>query len=162
MTIEQIKLRLTYATTLTLFTLGLLCVGLAMGAPFLNVDNTPGFGMIQMMVFLIGLTLLTLAGFLQISTLRQTDTPRSLQADIGIRLGATGLVFAYISGLSDLLGIGTHIEPNFARPSVGWLQLIGLGLAIVLITLGMVLFFTSRGNRRSSSLEFLLERNQTP
>lgn len=162
MSIEQIKLRLTYILNLILFTFGLLCVGLALGAPFLKIDNTPGFGMIQMMVFLIGLTLLTLAGFLQISTLRQTDTPRSLQADIGIRLGATGLVFAYISGLSDLLGIGTHIEPNFPRPSVGWLQLIGLGLAIVLITLGMVLFFTSRGNRSSSSLEFLLERNQTP
>ena len=33
------------------------------------------------------------------------------------RLIATGLVLAYVTGLSDLLGIGTHVDPSLAAPS---------------------------------------------
>jgi hypothetical protein len=100
------------------------------------------------------------AGFLQLYRLRPRDTPRSLQADIGIRLAATGLVFAYVAGLSDLLGVGTHVEPAFARPFVGPLQLGGLALGIFSIVGGMLLFHTSRGMRESSALEFLLNNRE--
>ncbi|MCA9979851.1 MAG: hypothetical protein KDD89_03440 [Anaerolineales bacterium] len=139
-----------------LFITGLLLIFLSLTAEWLGVDLTPGFGAIQMFQLLLGLTLLTGAGYLQIYTLRSADAPRSLQADIGIRLGATGLVLAYVAGLSDLVGIGTHTEPGFVRPFVGWLQLVGLAMSILLITIGLLLYFTSRGTRPSSSLEFLL------
>ena len=75
---------------------------LSLAAEIFGLDLTPGFGMIQMAQLLVGITMLTLAGFLHLFRLRPRDTPRSLQADIGIRLAATGLVFAYVSGLSDL------------------------------------------------------------
>jgi hypothetical protein len=121
--------------------------------------------MVQMLQLLLGLTLLTLSGFLHMYSLREANTPRSLQADIGIRLALTGLVFAYVSGLADLLGIGTHVEPNFERPFVGPLQLGGIALGIVSITVGMILYHTSRGSRETSSLEFLFngsEKVETP
>ncbi|MCB0033857.1 MAG: hypothetical protein KDE51_07555 [Anaerolineales bacterium] len=152
--------RLLFGTNLFLFITGTLIVAASLGAELLGLDITPGFGMIQMIQLLIGLTLLTLAGYLQIYALRDPHTPRSLQADIGVRLGATGLVFTYVSGLSDLMGIGTHIQPSFERPFVGPLQLGGIGVGIILITVGMLLYYTSRGNRDSSSLEFLLDKSE--
>ncbi len=101
---------------LSLVILGLLLIGLALAADYLKLDLTPGFGMIQMVSFLAGLTLLTLAAFLFLYSIRPKEAPNSLQADIGVRLGATGLVFAYVTGLSDLIGIGTHVNPSFRTP----------------------------------------------
>lgn len=128
----------------------------SLGADIMGLDLTPGFGAWQMFFFMIGLTCLSLAGFLFLQGLRPAGAPRSLQADIGVRLAATGLVFAYVSGFADLLGIGTHPHADFPRPYVGPLQVSGIALGVATILLGMVLYYSSRGSRRSSSLEFLI------
>jgi hypothetical protein len=139
-----------------LLVLGLVSCLLALGAEVLGLDLTPGFGMVQMLQLLVGLTCLTVAAFLRIHSKRAIGAPRSLQADIGVRLGATGLVFAYTLGWADLIGIGTHVGPEFERPFVGPLQLGGLILGIVMISAGLILYYTSRGMRHSSALESLL------
>jgi hypothetical protein len=147
------------ALTLLLFVVGTLLSIVSLGAEILGLDLTPGFGMVQMFQLLLGLTFLTAAGFLHIYNLRPAHAPRSLQADIGIRLALTGLVFTYVAGLADLVGIGTHIEPRFIRPYVGPLQLGGILLGIISITAGMLLFYTSRGSQsdgKPSSLQSLL------
>lgn len=141
---------------LSLLLVGLILGGISLTAEFLGLDFTPGFGMVQMLQLLLALTSLTIAGFVFLRQQRPENAPRSLQADIGIRLAATGLVFSVISGLSDLLGIGTHVAANdFARPFVGPLQLGGIALGVVSILAGMFLYHTSRGSRQSSSLNFL-------
>lgn len=142
--------------SLALFVLGLILSVIALSAELVGLDLTPGFGMVQMFQLLLGLTLLTIAGYLRIHSLRPPDAPRSLQADIGIRLGATGVVLAYVTGLADLIGIGTHVEPSFGRPYVGPLQMGGLILGALMIAAGLLLYYTSRGSRESSSLESLL------
>lgn len=139
---------------LTTGVLGLIFIAISFAAGAIGFDITPGFGLIQMTQLLAGISLLTLCGFVQINHIRGHE-PRSLQADIGIRLGATGLVFAYISGLSDLVGIGTHVSPTFERPFVGPFQLTGLGISAAIIALGMILFYTSRNSARNSLLEFI-------
>jgi hypothetical protein len=144
--------------TLGLFGIGLVLITLSIGADFFGLDLTPGFGMVQMFQLLVGLTALTLSLFLHINALRQ-ETPRSLQADIGVRLAATGLVFAYVTGLSDLIRIGTHVQPQFERPFVGPLQLGGLALAVLVIVIGLALYYTSRGSRAKSSMEFIVNGN---
>jgi hypothetical protein len=141
--------------SIILFVIGLAASALALGAELLGLDLTPGFGMVQMLQLLVGLTCLTVAGYLRIHTLRPRDAPRSLQADIGIRLGATGLVFAYTAGWADLIGIGTHVQPAFARPFVGPLQLGGFLLGVLIITVGLILYLTSRGAREISFFEAL-------
>jgi len=141
---------------LSLVILGFILVILAMAADYLRLDLTPGFGIIQMVSLLAGLTSLTLAAYLYLYSIRPKDAPNSLQADIGTRLGATGLVFTYVTGFSDLIGIGTHVNPSFQRPFVGPLQLGGFVLGILMIAAGLILYYTSRGPHRSSSLEFLL------
>jgi len=152
--------RLEIIFSLILAVVGIVLSLISLGAEILGLDLTPGFGMVQMFQLLLGLTLLTIAGYLRIHSLRSRDAPRSLQADVGIRLGATGLVFAYVSGLSDLIGIGTHVIPSFGRPFVGPLQLGGLLVGVIMITIGMLLYMTSRGSRQSSSLESLLKNDK--
>lgn len=139
--------------SIILFVIGLAASAIALGAELLGLDLTPGFGMVQMLQLLAGLTCLTVASYLRVHTLRPRNAPRSLQADIGIRLGATGLVFAYTAGWADLIGIGTHVQPSFARPFVGPLQLSGFLLGVFIITIGLLLYFTSRGAREISSFE---------
>jgi len=146
--------------TITLFILGSILIALSLGAEFLGLDLTPGFGLVQIFQFLVGLTCLTLSIFLYLHKLRK-NAPRSLQADIGVRLAATGLVFAYVAGLSDVIRIGTHVEPQFERPYIGPLQQGGLALAIMAIVVGMLLYYTSRGRRSKSSMEFIANGNNS-
>ncbi|MEZ4512607.1 MAG: hypothetical protein R3C62_12080 [Chloroflexota bacterium] len=148
------------ASIIVLLVIGLALGGLALAAELLGLDITPGFGMVQMFQLLIGITCLTLAAYLHLNGLRPKDTARSLQADIGVRLAATGLVFAYVCGLSDLMGIGTHIEPSFERPFVGPLQLGGLLLGGITIIIGLLLYHTSRGIRKNSSMEFIIQKDR--
>lgn len=146
-----------------LFVIGLVLGGLALLADRLGLDFTPGFGMIQMFQLLLSVTSLTLAGFIFLQWRRPRRAPRSLQADIGLRLAMTGLVFCYVSGLSDLIGIGTHVAANeFERPFVGPLQLGGIGLGIISILAGMILYHTSRGSRESSALDFISNGHTDP
>ncbi len=148
--------RLGRVITIILAFIGFLLVLLAIYADSLRLDSTPDFGVIQMGIFLLGLTSLTVAAYLFVYSLRGKNAPRSLQADIGIRLGATGLVFIYVTGFSDLIGIGTHVNPNFSRPFVGPLQLGGILIGVLVIIAGLLLYYTSRGRRETSSMEFIL------
>jgi hypothetical protein len=148
--------RIRNITMFALLFLGIVLCAMSLGAELLGIDLTPGFGMVQMFQLLIGITFLTGAAYIYLKQLRPNGASRSLQADIGIRLAATGLVFVYVTGLSDLIGIGTHIEPSFERPFVGPLQLGGLVLGVLSIIIGLLLYHTSRGSRDSSSMEFLV------
>jgi hypothetical protein len=136
--------------------LGLAFVATAIILEFQSLALTPGFGVVQTLLFLLGVTLLTFAGYVYLGSRRPADAPRSLQADIGLRLSLTGLVLSYVCGFADLIRIGTHVQPDFDRPFIGPLQLGGLVLGLIIILAGMLLYFTSRGKRETSSLEFLL------
>lgn len=148
------QIRSTVIILLILF--GLLLLFLSMAADELGIDTTPGFGVIQMVSLLAGLTFLTLGAFLFLHGRRPKDAPQSLQAEISTRLIASGLVLTYVTGFSDLIGIGTHILPSFNRPFVGPLQLGGIIIGVALILFGLALYYTSRGQRENSSLGFLV------
>ncbi|HQF71825.1 MAG TPA: hypothetical protein PLH39_11170, partial [Promineifilum sp.] len=75
--------------------LGVTLIIVAAAVELLGLDLTPGFGVLQTLAFLVGVTALTIAVYLWMNTSRPADTPRSLQADIGLRLSLTGLVFCY-------------------------------------------------------------------
>lgn len=148
--------RIRFNVTVALYIVGIALLIFSVAVDRLGIDLTPGFGLVQMVELLLGITLLTIAGFITIQSRRRRHVPRSLQADIGVRMAATGLVFAYVAGLSDLLGIGTHVGPEFSRPFVGPLQLIGLIIGILSIVVGALLYYTSRGSWDASSMEFLV------
>ena len=136
--------------------LGVTLIIVAAAVELLGLDLTPGFGVLQTLAFLVGVTALTIAVYLWMNASRPADTPRSLQADIGLRLSLTGLVFCYVAGFADLIRIGTHVQPDFDRPYIGPLQVLGLLFGLLVLVSGMVLFYTSRGKRAASSMEFIL------
>lgn len=140
----------------TLIVLGIVLVIGALVADPIGLDLTPGFGVLQTLAFLVGITLLTIAIYLYLLEMRPLASPRSLQADIGIRLSLTGLVLSYVTGFADLIRIGTHVQPEFERPFIGPLQFGGLALGLLVLVAGMILHYTSRGTRATSSLEFIL------
>lgn len=146
---------------IVLLVVGLILTLTSVAAEPLGLGNTPAFGVLQMAAFLGGITLITLAIYLQLYSRRPAGSPRSLQADIGIRLSATGVVLAYVSGFADLFTIGTHVQPAFNRPFVGPLQATGLVFGLVAIVAGIFLYYTSRGERSRSSLSFLI-RSRRP
>lgn len=140
---------------------GAFFVALALGADVLRIDLSPGFGVLQMALLTFGISALTLAAFLAVWRRRAPGRSGSLQAGIGVRFALTGLVFVFVAGFADLLQVGTHLQPRFERPFAGPLQLLGLGLGILSIVVGWLLYLTSRGSRQASSLEFLIKDNQT-
>jgi uncharacterized membrane protein YidH (DUF202 family) len=140
-----------------LFLSGLAIVLVSLGADLLRLDLNPGFGILQVFLLTTGISALTLSGFLAIWRRRPNNAPRSLQADIGVRVALTGLVFVYVAGFADLARVGTHTQPRFERPYTGPLQSVGIGLGVLTICIGLLLYYTSRGARPTSALDFLIK-----
>ncbi|WP_374687400.1 hypothetical protein [Promineifilum sp.] len=148
--------RVRRAVIVILSLLGVVFIIGAIIAELAGIGPTPGFGVLQTLAFLLGVSALTVAIYLYLSAGRPADAPQSLQAGIGIRLSLTGLVLCYVSGFADIIRIGTHVQPEFERPFIGPLQFGGLVLGLMTLLAGMVLYYTSRGKRASSSMEFIL------
>jgi hypothetical protein len=103
-----------------------------------RLDLTAGIGLLQIGLFLLGITVMTLGGYIYAYATRHRARPRRLREDIGVRLMATGLVVAYATGFADLLGIGSHFGAE--RPLLGPLQAIGIFLGVCIIGLGILLY----------------------
>jgi hypothetical protein len=103
-----------------------------------GMDITPGLGVVQIFTFLFGLSLMTLGAYVYMYATRHRAQPRRLREDIGLRLMATGLVVAYVTGLADVIGIGTHFGRE--RPLFGDVQAWGVGLGIALIIAGILMY----------------------
>jgi len=142
-----------------LIALGIILITIAFTADLIGLDLTPGFGVLQTATLLAGVTLLTIAIYLHLLERRPAGS-YSLQADIGVRLSMTGLVLCYVSGFADLIGIGTHVGADFPRPFIGPLQFGGLVLGLLALVAGIILHFTSKGNRSTSSLESLFNERK--
>jgi uncharacterized membrane protein len=59
---------------------------------------------------------------------------------IGIRLALTGILFAALAGLADILGFGTHIRDEVADIFFGQLQLIGILASFGLSSMGVMVY----------------------
>lgn len=117
------------------FGLALFILGAA--PEWLGLDRSSVVGFVQIAVFLIGLGFITLGGFSSLDTLRR-GAPRSIAADIGIRLMSTGYVFAVFTGMADVFGFGSEHMP-ITVPYFGILQTAGVLVGQILIGVGFIL-----------------------
>ena len=118
-------------------------------ADALGLDLTPGFGLMQTLGLLVGITMITGAGFALVVRCRPPGRKGSLLADVGVRMGLTGLLACYVAGLADMVGVGTHRGLGFERPFLGPLQLGGFAIGLLILGVGLMMYWL--GNRAETS-----------
>ena len=134
------------------FGLGVAAFGfaaLAIGAKpgWFGWDNSPTVGFVQVLAMLLGLGILSLGGFYGLLALWR-GRPRTIPADIGMRLVATGYVISLFSGMADLFGMGT--QSTLGLMHFGPFQARGLLIGQVVIAIGFILMIPFGKNIQDS------------
>lgn len=101
-----------------------------------GLDRSPIIGFVQIAVFLVGLAVICIGGYISLTSLWRAQ-PTSIAADIGLRLVATGYVIAVFAGMADIFGLGSHSLPLL--PYFGPWQARGVELGQAFIALGFFL-----------------------
>jgi hypothetical protein len=127
--------------SLILVPLGLLIFTIGTKPIWFGWDRSPVVGFTQIVVFLIGLALICLGGFVGLSSLWGREQ-RSIIADIGLRLVFTGL--------ADVFGMGSQALPKV--PYFGPWQAGGVLIGEIVIAIGFLMvipyrFYFSRIHR---------------
>ena len=81
------------------------------------------------------------------------NQPKTILADIGLRLVSTGFVIAVVSGMADIFGFGTQLSPEI--PYYGPWQAMGVLFGEVVIIIGFIfqIPFRKPGERLEPSTE---------
>ncbi len=117
--------------------IGFLVYVLGINPVIFGMDRSPVTGFVQLTVLFIGLALICISGYVIVNAL-WNGHQKTILADIGVRLVATGFVIAFASGLADIFGFGSHPFPNI--PSFGHVQVVGVLVGEVVIMLGFLMF----------------------
>ena len=99
-------------------------------------DRSPIVGFIQITVFLVGLALICLGGYVGLLALWGKEQ-RSILADIGLRLISTGYVIAVFTGMADVFGMGSQPLPGV--PYFGPWQSAGVLIGQLMIAVGFLM-----------------------
>ncbi len=104
-------------------------------------DRSPVVGFIQIAVFLIGLAMICVGGYVGLLAL-WGSRQRSILADIGSRLVGTGYVIAVFTGMADIFGLGTQPLPMV--PYFGPWQSKGVLIGQIVIVIGLLMMVPYR------------------
>lgn len=99
-------------------------------------DRSPVVGFVQIAVFLIGLAIMCIGGYVGLIALWGREQ-RSIVADIGMRLVGTGYVITVFTGMADVFGMGSQPLPNV--PYFGPWQSGGVLSGQIVIALGLLM-----------------------
>jgi hypothetical protein len=121
----------------------LICVGIGafifvIGAKpnWFGWDRSPVVGFIQIAIFLVGLALICVGGYVGLAALWGKEQ-RSIIADIGLRLIGTGYVIAVFTGMADVFGMGSQPLPDV--PYFGPWQAGGVLIGQFVIAIGFLM-----------------------
>ena len=134
---RTIKPRLRIIMGMLVALLGLLVFILGIAPGVLGLDRSQVTGFVQISVFLVGLAMICMGGYVTLNAL-WNGRAKTISADIGYRLVATGYVISVASGMADVFGFGSHILPE-EIPYFGPLQAVGVMIGQVAIAVGFVL-----------------------
>lgn len=104
-------------------------------------DRSPVVGFVQIAVFLTGLGVICLGGFLGMLALWKGQA-RTIVADLGLRMVGTGYVIAIFAGMADLAGMGSQPLPGI--PYFGPWQASGVLIGELVIALGFLMLIPYR------------------
>ena len=123
------------AGLITIF-LGLFIFTVGAKPDWFGWDRSRVVGFVQISVFLIGLGIVCGGGYLSLLALWR-GTPRSIVADIGLRLVSTGYVIAVFAGMADVFGMGSQPLPGI--PYFGLWQAVGVMFGQAFISIGVLM-----------------------
>lgn len=103
---------------------------------WLGWDRSPVVGFVQIAVFLVGLAVICLGGYIGLLAL-WGGGQRTIAADIGLRLVSTGYVISVFAGMADVFGMGAHLLPEV--PYFGPVQATGVVLGEIVIAVGFLM-----------------------
>jgi hypothetical protein len=101
-----------------------------------GLSLTPIVGFLQITVFVIGLAIICLGGYVGLAAL-WGGQEKSIAADIGSRLISTGYVISVFSGLADVFGMSP--KDNAKIPFFGPWQAAGVEIGMLMIVIGVLL-----------------------
>jgi hypothetical protein len=99
-------------------------------------DRSPVVGFIQISIFLVGMALICIGGYVGLAALWGRDQ-RTIIADIGLRLIGTGYVITVFSGMADVFGLGSQPLPG--PPYFGPWQAGGVLIGQFVIAIGFLM-----------------------
>lgn len=137
-----VRLRIRVGLAVTI--LGYVVYLLGVKPSIFNLDRSPVTGFVQIAMFLVGLAIICIGGYISLSAL-WNNSQKTIAADIGLRLVSTGYVIAVASGMADLFGFGKHLPPSI--PYFGRWQTTGVIIGEAVITLGFLLLIPFSSNR---------------
>ena len=131
--------RMYFSIAITL--MGLMIFVIGAKPDWFGWDYSPVVGFVQIAVFLFGLAIICLGGYIGLLAL-WWGYERTIVAEIGTRLVATGYVIAVFAGLADIFGMGSQSFPQV--PYFGPWQSSGVLVGQGIIALGFLLFIPFR------------------
>lgn len=126
--------RVRFGLFITVF--GLIIFVIGAKPEWLGLDRSPVVGFVQICIFLVGLAIICLGGYIGLAALWSRDE-KSIAADIGLRLIATGYVISVFTGMADIFGMTMQADPRI--PFFGPWQQAGVEIGMAVVGLGMLL-----------------------
>jgi hypothetical protein len=127
--------------------IGLLIFVIGAKPDWFGWDRSAVVGFVQIAVFLAGLAIICLGGYIGLLAL-WWGRERTIVSDIGTRLVSTGYVIAVFAGLADIFGMGSQSFPQV--PYFGPWQATGVLIGQGIIVLGFLLFIPFYPQKNSS------------
>ncbi len=121
---------------LIIMLIGLITFILGAEPSLFGMDRSPVLGFVQIAVFLVGLAMICVGGYITLNTL-WNGRQKTIAADFGLRLVSTGYVIAVFTGMADVFGFGTHPFPKI--PYFGPWQVVGVMIGELIVVVGFIL-----------------------
>lgn len=121
-------------------TLGIMLALMGLFPGVTGVEPTVGIGIVQVFLLLLGYGLLVIGALMYVKFSFYLGVRDTLTQQIGVRLALTGLLFAAIAGLADILGFGTHLRTEASDIFFGQWQAFGLLASFALSSFGVIVY----------------------
>lgn len=126
--------RIRVSVSITL--LGLIVFAIGTKPDLFGWDRAPVVGFVQIAVFIVGLAIICVGGYMGLLTL-WWGYERTIISEIGARLVGTGYIVAVFAGMADIFGMGSQSFPQ--APYFGPWQATGVLIGQGIIALGFLL-----------------------
>jgi len=140
--------RLRTRTGLGLTLIGMVIFLIGARPELFGLDRSPVVGFVQISVFLVGLAVICMGGYICLLAFWQNGD-RTIAADVGSRLVATGYVIVVFAGMADVFGMGTQMLP--VPPFFGPWQAVGVQIGEAVIAVGFLLMLPFRRHKPEHS-----------